>query len=285
MEWLGEDLYSEIRNRTKQKEGSASSPNIKDPVSLVNLQDGWEEDIAETRLQGSSATGAYFDSRGFLTTGHGSLISKNRPGSPSHKMDIVKWINKHKDILNVSAKSSESLTSLYNKVRSIDKNQAEALLDDDLREHVTQAKILAEDKLKKSYDDLSNNEKKVIVDMTFNLGAKKYSKFTKFWKALDERNFEDAAFEIQDSDYYDQVGDRAVENIDMIGNAAEESEQPSVEESVQEEIPMESPESKEATNVPMERPAAQVKEEKIEPFEMSASASKESGLKYLKGQL
>lgn len=275
MEWVDEVLYDEIKNRTKEKEGSASSGNINDPVSLANLQDGWQKDIANTRLQGSSATGAYFDSRGFLTTGYGSLISKKRPGSPSHKLDIVKWINKHKDVLNIEASSSDSLTSLYDKVRNISKQQADSLLDDDLKEHINQAKILAQDKLKDSFNDLTDNEKKVIVDMTFNLGSEKYSKFPKFWKAVKDRNFEDVAFEIQNSNYYNQVGDRAVENIQMIGDAAEKSEQTVVEET----------EETEETDIPMERPEPkEAKEEVIVPFRMSASASREAALKYLKGQ-
>ena len=156
------ELYLDIRERTKQKEGSASSSNISDPVSLANLQDGWEEDIADTRLQGSTNTGAYFDSRGYLTTGYGSLISKNKPGSPSHKMDIVKWINRHKDILETEANSSDSLTSLYSKVRNISQDQADSLLDDDLQEHIQQAKILSQNKLKDSFNDLSDKEKKLL---------------------------------------------------------------------------------------------------------------------------
>lgn len=45
-----------------------------------------------------STYGAYYDSRGYLTTGYGILISKNRKGSKQEAADIKAWKEKHPDI-------------------------------------------------------------------------------------------------------------------------------------------------------------------------------------------
>lgn len=218
------DLYNSIKERTKEHEGSASSSNIGDPVSLAGLGENWKATVKKTKLQGASSHGAYFDSRGFLTTGYGSLVSQNKPGSSQHKQDIIKWINKH---LDVEVDNSTSLTSLYTHINNFNEEQASSLLDSDLDSHIEEARSLAKHKLStSSFNDLSDNEKKVIVDMTFNLGKNKYSKFTEHWKALDERNLEKAIHEIKytgsnQSTYYQQVGSRADKNIELLQEASQ----------------------------------------------------------------
>jgi lysozyme len=50
---------------------------------------------------------------------------------------------------------------------------------------------------------------KVLVDMSFNLGYNRLSKFKNFIHALKQRNYASAIVEMKDSIWYDQVGDRS----------------------------------------------------------------------------
>ena len=59
------------------------------------------------------------------------------------------------------------------------------------------------------WDRLSETRKIVLIDMCFNLGAKKFMSFKKMRKALEEGNYETAADEMLDSKWARQVKGRA----------------------------------------------------------------------------
>ena len=54
-----------------------------------------------------------------------------------------------------------------------------------------------------------NEVQEVLINMMFNLGRPRLSKFVKFRKALEEKNWAEAAVEGRDSLWYYQVGARA----------------------------------------------------------------------------
>lgn len=70
---------------------------------------------------------------------------------------------------------------------------------------------------------LGDQRQAVVIDMIYNLGLAKFRTFKKFIQALTNKDFEKAAYEIEHgsapngkSHYWNQVGDRAVRNRDII---------------------------------------------------------------------
>ena len=74
----------------------------------------------------------------------------------------------------------------------------------DLRTYVDEAKKVFPD-----IDDLPETAQQVIVNMCFNMGAPRLSKFKKFIAAVNEADWETAAVEMMDSRWATQVGNRA----------------------------------------------------------------------------
>ena len=59
------------------------------------------------------------------------------------------------------------------------------------------------------FSELPAGVKSVLLNMAYNLGVNGLSKFKKMWKALEVRNYKEAAKEMVDSKWYRQVGSRA----------------------------------------------------------------------------
>ena len=68
--------------------------------------------------------------------------------------------------------------------------------------------------------ELDEVRQRVIIDMAFNMGVPRLSKFVKMWKAIHEENFEEAKTQMLDSRWANQVGNRAV----RLSNAMETGE-------------------------------------------------------------
>ena len=94
-------------------------------------------------------------------------------------------------------------------------------LDDGIEEHIAefilikqisklQWHLLQEFEWFKS-KDITNAQRDVITNMCFNLGIGGFRKFKKTIKAIEERDFEEAAKEMLDSRWAVQVGERAEE--------------------------------------------------------------------------
>jgi lysozyme len=69
------------------------------------------------------------------------------------------------------------------------------------------------------WNDLDAVRQYVLVDMCFNLGIERLSKFTKMLEALNNKDYEAAANEILSSDYARQVKWRAQKNAMMMRHA------------------------------------------------------------------
>lgn len=71
------------------------------------------------------------------------------------------------------------------------------------------------------YADLTEQRQWVIVDMCFNLGLTRLSKFVKFLKAMELGNYDTAANEMLDSLWAKQVKGRAIELANIIRGSQE----------------------------------------------------------------
>lgn len=78
------------------------------------------------------------------------------------------------------------------------------LLENDIK----RAEVDARD-LFPSFDRLSDNRKAVLVNMAFNLGRDRLSKFRKLRRAVEAEDFDNAYVEMVSSMWADQVGHRA----------------------------------------------------------------------------
>ena len=72
---------------------------------------------------------------------------------------------------------------------------------------------LADGELLDQYDyywGISGVRKSVLIDMMVNLGSTRLRQFKRMHKALEDRNYDQAALEMLDSKWADQVGNRAL---------------------------------------------------------------------------
>jgi lysozyme len=66
------------------------------------------------------------------------------------------------------------------------------------------------------FAELSEDRQSVIMNMCFNLGLTKLKGFKNFLKAMEMGAYATAAHEMSDSDWFEQVGSRAVELRSMV---------------------------------------------------------------------
>ena len=64
-------------------------------------------------------------------------------------------------------------------------------------------------KLYDNFDDLPEEVQHIIANMMFNMGRPRLSKFKKMKIAVDNREWKEAAFQMEDSKWYKQVTNRA----------------------------------------------------------------------------
>jgi lysozyme len=65
------------------------------------------------------------------------------------------------------------------------------------------------DRIRPSWRGHNDSRQNVLIEMMFNLGAPKLDKFARMWGFLDARDYERAAYEMLDSGWAIQVGQRA----------------------------------------------------------------------------
>ena len=128
----------------------------------------------------------YKDSRGFWTIGIGHLITT--------KKDLPKeWKN---------AKLTD--------------DEVKALFKEDYNKHLNEAKKLP------MYEKLNEEGKLALLDLTFNMGTNKFNetKWPKFFSALENEDLDTAAQELENSKWFNQVGNRGPRVIDLIQKAS-----------------------------------------------------------------
>lgn len=87
----------------------------------------------------------------------------------------------------------------------ITEEEARHLLRNDIQKVVDQAKTFP------WYDGLSNQRKQVVLNMIFNLGLTRFSKFRNTIGCISRGEYAEAAKEMLDSTWAKQVGKRAIE--------------------------------------------------------------------------
>ena len=93
----------------------------------------------------------------------------------------------------------------------ITEQRVNSVFDKDVEIYVSEAK-----KVFPKLAELPSEAQEVIVNMTFNMGAPRLSKFKKFIAAVEARNWDTASVEMMDSRWARQVGNRAVRLRDRI---------------------------------------------------------------------
>ena len=106
--------------------------------------------------------------------------------------------------------------------RNIDEKSGRGLSDDEI-DYLLQNDInLSIEELVKNFpwfEELPKQVQGVLVNMHFNLGMPTLHKFRNMLDALERREYNRAAEEMLDSNWADQVGDRAIELADIVREA------------------------------------------------------------------
>ena len=104
--------------------------------------------------------------------------------------------------------------------RGITRDEAMLLLNNDIRYAIQEAMTFP------WYENLTEQRKRVIVNMIFNLGLTRFSGFKNTIRYLEMGDYEAASEEMLDSKWARQVGVRATRLSDMMrnGNARRESD-------------------------------------------------------------
>lgn len=88
------------------------------------------------------------------------------------------------------------------------------VFDHDLEVTVNECKVLFSD-----FDEKLDEVQEILINMMFNMGRTRLSKFKKFIGALNEENYDEAANQMMDSRWYNQVGNRSVRLVERMRNA------------------------------------------------------------------
>ena len=87
------------------------------------------------------------------------------------------------------------------------------ILEHDLQTAIKSAKQLIEDF---GCDDLDEQAEEILIEMVFQLGKTGVSKFRNMWKALAEKNYIGASYEMLDSRWAKQTPNRAKAMADLM---------------------------------------------------------------------
>jgi len=99
----------------------------------------------------------------------------------------------------------------------ISKAEAEFMLDNDITSSVYLCR-----RMFPSFDTLDDVRQEVLVNMMFNMGDTAFSKFRKFKAAVEAKDWERAASEMENSRWYKQIGKRGYElKMMMLTGSAE----------------------------------------------------------------
>ena len=96
----------------------------------------------------------------------------------------------------------------------VEKERIDNAFQADLEDALNDVKALVP-----SIEDKPSQCQRVLVNMAFNLGRTRLGKFKKMIGAVEENNFTEAANQMVDSRWYNQVGNRSVELENWMRNA------------------------------------------------------------------
>ena len=88
---------------------------------------------------------------------------------------------------------------------SVSEERVNAVFNEDVKKYIEESK-----KVFPNLEELPDEAQQVIVNMCFNMGAPRLSKFKKFIAAINNEEWIEAAVEMMDSRWAQQVGPRAM---------------------------------------------------------------------------
>lgn len=109
-----------------------------------------------------------------------------------------------------------SIHQLKNRNQRISEKHAEMVLKRGLEQALRDAKQFVY-----NFDELDPIAKLVLVDMSYNLGLDRISKFKKFKSALERRDYKSAKAEMIDSKWYSDVGRRSRRLVQLMDTVAD----------------------------------------------------------------
>lgn len=92
-------------------------------------------------------------------------------------------------------------------------DEIELLLQNDIKRAQAACRAIFD-----NYATLPQDKADALANMAFNLGQTRLSGFKKMIDAVESRNWKEAAAQAKDSDWYKQVGDRAVRICAILGS-------------------------------------------------------------------
>ena len=99
----------------------------------------------------------------------------------------------------------------HNLAEGIDQETADFILARDLEKHADEL-----DKHKPMWRELPEPAQVVILSMQFNMGWNRFSKFVKFWDAIENKSWSEAGRQMEESRWWGQVKSRGPELRDLL---------------------------------------------------------------------
>ena len=96
----------------------------------------------------------------------------------------------------------------------VEKERIDNAFEEDFNTACEDCKVWFDD-----FANLPNQVKRVLVNMAFNLGQNRLGKFRKMIAAVNANDFSEAANQMVDSRWYNQVGNRSIELENWMRNA------------------------------------------------------------------
>ena len=95
----------------------------------------------------------------------------------------------------------------------VDEERVNELFDQDVEETTNECRLLYN-----NFDDLPEEVQRIISNMMFNMGRPRLSRFHKMKQAVDSGDWSEAAAQMKDSRWYNQVTNRAQRLVDRMQN-------------------------------------------------------------------
>jgi len=95
----------------------------------------------------------------------------------------------------------------------IDEERVNELFDQDVEVTINECRLLYN-----NFDELPEEVQRIIANMMFNMGRPRLSRFHKMKQAVDSGDWSEAAAQMKDSRWYNQVTNRAQRLVDRMQN-------------------------------------------------------------------
>jgi len=105
-----------------------------------------------------------------------------------------------------------SYNDVLNGKQSLTDGQIETLLDKDIEVAVNNTAK----KLFPNFDAIDSDRQVILIDLSFNMGYSRLSAFKNTIAAINAGKWETAANELKNSNWYHQVGNRGIRNVETI---------------------------------------------------------------------